>query len=332
MSKRDKEKYDSKDDSHSDDSRSRSTSRNNRNKAKNNSRSPDKPDHDALSIYIGNVDYSATEEELRSTFISCGEIIRVTIIKNMKTGHPKGAAFIEFADKDGVNAALDLNGKQVKGRSLIVTSKKPRPEVRDRDTRSYYDRRLPPRSAPVYSVYPSSRQPYGASVPRGAYYDPRDYGYDRRAPSHVQMQMDQAHMQPRYDPYRRPEFYDPYMMMPRGMQHPQYYSDPRKMNDFRGDPRGYRDYPRDYRDDPRGDSRNDPRGDSRNDLRSDSRNDPRGDSRNDPRGDPRGDSRNDHRSDHRGDHKNDLRNDSRNGHNRHGDQPPVRYSNPYNRR
>jgi polyadenylate-binding protein 2 len=73
-------------------------------------------DHDLLSIYIGNVDYAATEEELRDTFIGCGDIIRVTIIKNMKTGHPKGAAFIEFTDKEGVKAAMDLNGKEVKGK------------------------------------------------------------------------------------------------------------------------------------------------------------------------------------------------------------------------
>jgi RNA recognition motif-containing protein len=80
----------------------------------------DKVDHDALSIYIGNVDYSATEEELRNTFISCGEIVRVTIIKNMKTGHPKGAAFIEFTDKEGVQAAMQLNGKEVKGKSINI--------------------------------------------------------------------------------------------------------------------------------------------------------------------------------------------------------------------
>jgi polyadenylate-binding protein 2 len=68
-----------------------------------------------LSIYIGNVDYSATEEELRDSFLDCGGIVRVTIIKNMKTGHPKGAAFIEFIDKDGVEAALNQNGKELKG-------------------------------------------------------------------------------------------------------------------------------------------------------------------------------------------------------------------------
>jgi polyadenylate-binding protein 2 len=72
-------------------------------------------DHDSLSIYIGNVDYGATEDELKNTFIDCGDIVRVTIIKNMKTGHPKGAAFIEFTDKEGVNAALNMNGKPVKG-------------------------------------------------------------------------------------------------------------------------------------------------------------------------------------------------------------------------
>lgn len=201
MSKRDKEnhKYNS-----SDESRSRSTSRNNR-KGKNSSRSPDKQDHDALSIYIGNVDYSATEDELKDTFLDCGDIVRVTIIKNMKTGHPKGAAFIEFTDRQGVNAAMAMNGKQVKGRPLIVTSKKPRPEYRERDRdrerlayydRHAYERRAPPRGGPVYP-YPSSRSPYGGAAPRGGYYpDPRDI-YDTRRSAHMQMPLEPAHMQSR---------------------------------------------------------------------------------------------------------------------------------------
>jgi polyadenylate-binding protein 2 len=81
----------------------------------NRSKNDSKVDHDALSIYIGNVDYSANEEDLRNAFINCGEIVRVTIIKNMKTGHPKGAAFIEFTNKEGVDAAMQLNGQEVKG-------------------------------------------------------------------------------------------------------------------------------------------------------------------------------------------------------------------------
>lgn len=310
MSKRDKEdKYDSREESHSDESRSRSTSRNNR-KGKHSSRSPDKQDHDSLSIYIGNVDYSATEDELRDTFLDCGDIVRVTIIKNMKTGHPKGAAFIEFTDKEGVNTAMQMNGKQVKGRPLIVTSKKPRPEYRERSDRDRergsgyhdryaYERRGPPRSAPLYPAYPSGRVPYGGPAPRGYYPDPRDI-YDSRRPSHMPP-MEPPHMQPRYDPYRRPEFYDPYMMMPRGMQGSHYYpGEPKRMSDLRGDPRGdprydprmdprYRD-PRDSRSDPRSDSRSYPRGEPRENGR-----EPRENGR-EPRGESRGDSRNHHRA------------------------------------
>ena len=72
-----------------------------------------------MSIYIGNIDYSATEQELHNAFIDCGDIVRVTIIKNMKTGHPKGAAFIEFTHKNGVQAALSLNGKELKSKKYF---------------------------------------------------------------------------------------------------------------------------------------------------------------------------------------------------------------------
>lgn len=272
----------------SDESRSRSPSKN---KGKHNSGSPDKIDHDSLSIYIGNVDYSATEEELRDAFLECGDIVRVTIIKNMKTGHPKGAAFIEFTKKDGVNAAMDLNGKEVKGRQMIVTMKKPRPDPRERDyerdrgASSYYDRfgyprsegrsRGPPRSVPAYNAYPDPRPyrgPYGPGpMPRGGYYpEPRDQRdpYDNRRPSHMHMPVE-PHLQPRYDPYRRPDFYDPYMGGgPRGMQPSHYYPiDPRNKVDPRMDPRGYRGEP------VRGDPRNESKGYHR--IESASKGDPR---------------------------------------------------------
>ena len=68
-----------------------------------------------MSIYIGNLDYSATEADLKNAFICCGDILRVTIIKNMKTGHPKGAAFIEFMSREGVRSAMKMNGTQVNG-------------------------------------------------------------------------------------------------------------------------------------------------------------------------------------------------------------------------
>ena len=70
------------------------------------------------------------------------------------------------------------------------------------------------------------RMPYGAPPTRGGYYmGSQPYDGRRGHPSPMQMPMDQGRMQPRYDPYRRPEFYpDPYMM-PRGgpPPPPQYY-------------------------------------------------------------------------------------------------------------
>ena len=47
-------------------------------------------DVDARSIYVGNVDYGATPEELQAHFASCGSILRVTILCDKFTGHPKG--------------------------------------------------------------------------------------------------------------------------------------------------------------------------------------------------------------------------------------------------
>lgn len=107
---------------------------------------------------------------------------------------------------------------------MIVTSKKPKPENRQRDTRphyysSSYERRPPiDRSGmPMYQMYPPSGRPsYSAGPSRGGYYM-SDHGMDRRGGPQMQMPMDLAN--PRYDPYRRPEFYDPYMMQ-RGSQMP----------------------------------------------------------------------------------------------------------------
>lgn len=50
----------------------------------------DKKDVDARSVFVGNVDYAATPEELQAHFASCGTILRVTILCDKVTGHPKG--------------------------------------------------------------------------------------------------------------------------------------------------------------------------------------------------------------------------------------------------
>ena len=79
---------------------------------------------DENSVYIGQVDYEATAEELRAHFAQCGTINRITIMTNKFTGHSKGYAYIEFVDKDAVENALKLDDTPFKGRQIKVTPKR----------------------------------------------------------------------------------------------------------------------------------------------------------------------------------------------------------------
>jgi len=79
---------------------------------------------DARSVYIGNVDYYATAEELEAHFHGCGAVNRVTILCDKYSGHPKGFAYIEFADKDSVDASLALDESLFRGRQIKVNAKR----------------------------------------------------------------------------------------------------------------------------------------------------------------------------------------------------------------
>jgi len=83
-----------------------------------------KEEADNRSVYVGNVDYSTTPEELQQHFHSCGTINRVTILCDKHSGHPKGFAYVEFADKDSVPNALLLNETLFKGRQIKVIVKR----------------------------------------------------------------------------------------------------------------------------------------------------------------------------------------------------------------
>lgn len=76
---------------------------------------------DQRSIYVGNVDYGATTEELEEHFHGCGSINRVTILCNKYNGHPKGCAYIEFANKENVSTAMALDGSLFRGRQIKVS-------------------------------------------------------------------------------------------------------------------------------------------------------------------------------------------------------------------
>lgn len=85
-----------------------------------------------MNIYIGNLAYQATEDDLRKAFESFGEVTSVRIITDELSGKSRGLAFVEMANKEEGNAAIDgLNGTQIRGREIKVNEalpKKPFPE------------------------------------------------------------------------------------------------------------------------------------------------------------------------------------------------------------
>jgi RNA recognition motif-containing protein len=80
-------------------------------------------------LYVGNLPYSATEEELSALFGQAGTVTSVAIIKDRETGRSKGFAFVEMAsDADAQKAISMLNGQSMGGRDLRVSIARPREE------------------------------------------------------------------------------------------------------------------------------------------------------------------------------------------------------------
>jgi polyadenylate-binding protein 2 len=84
----------------------------------------EKQEIDSRSIYVGNVDYSTTADDLERHFHGCGSVKRVTILTDKYTGNPKGFAYVEFADKDSVQIAVALDESSFKGRIIKVCPKR----------------------------------------------------------------------------------------------------------------------------------------------------------------------------------------------------------------
>lgn len=83
-----------------------------------------KEDVDARSVYVGNVEYAATPQDLEKHFRPCGTINRVNIMVDKYTGNPKGYAYIEFAEPAIVGNALLLNETEFFGRQIKVLPKR----------------------------------------------------------------------------------------------------------------------------------------------------------------------------------------------------------------
>lgn len=84
-----------------------------------------------MNIYVGNLSYEVTEEDLKEAFAVFGEVDTVKIIKDNYTGRSKGFGFVEMPAKSEAQSAIEgLNGKELKGRNLNVNEARPRAEGR----------------------------------------------------------------------------------------------------------------------------------------------------------------------------------------------------------
>jgi RNA recognition motif-containing protein len=84
-----------------------------------------------MNIYVGNLSYELTEQELRQAFEAFGQVESTKIVQDMYSGRSKGFGFVEMPEEDDAWSAIDvLNGKEMKGRTLKVNKARPRSEGR----------------------------------------------------------------------------------------------------------------------------------------------------------------------------------------------------------
>jgi RNA recognition motif-containing protein len=82
----------------------------------------------AAKLFVGNLSYQATEEDLRELFQQAGTVQSVRIITDQFTGRPRGFGFVEMATKEEADRAVEqLNGRLFRDRNLVVNEARPQP-------------------------------------------------------------------------------------------------------------------------------------------------------------------------------------------------------------
>ena len=88
-----------------------------------------------MNIYVGNLPYSATEEQLKNMFGQYGEVTSASIIKDRDTGRSKGFGFVEMPDNSAAEAAIQaLNEADMNGRNLKINQARPKEARSDSTT------------------------------------------------------------------------------------------------------------------------------------------------------------------------------------------------------
>ena len=81
------------------------------------------------NIYVGNLSFKTTQDELHAAFASYGSVERVNIVTDRDSGQPRGFAFVEMADRGAAEKAIaQLNGADLNGRSMNVNEARPKPQ------------------------------------------------------------------------------------------------------------------------------------------------------------------------------------------------------------
>lgn len=84
------------------------------------------------NLYVGNLPWSASEQDVRAAFEAFGEVISVKLIEDRETGRPRGFGFVEMEDQAAAEAIDKLDGTDFGGRTIKVNEAKPRPQRRPR--------------------------------------------------------------------------------------------------------------------------------------------------------------------------------------------------------
>lgn len=82
-----------------------------------------------MNIYVGNLSWSMTDDDLNNLFSSYGEVSSAKILREKHTGRSKGFGFVEMSDDEAAKSAIEgLNDSEVQGRKIIVNESQPRKE------------------------------------------------------------------------------------------------------------------------------------------------------------------------------------------------------------
>ena len=80
----------------------------------------------SMRLYVGNIPFKATEDDLRELFSQAGEVVSVKLIKDAATGRLRGFGFVEMASAEDVSKAISMfNGSSYMDRSLVVNEARP---------------------------------------------------------------------------------------------------------------------------------------------------------------------------------------------------------------